>query len=44
LLAAVDGVRLTEQKARAWRRSLETQAGRNDAFPVVVFLHVSGIA
>ena len=44
LLAAVDGVRLTEQKARAWRDSLETQAGRSDAFAVVVFLHVHGIA
>lgn len=44
LPAAVDGARLTEQQARAWRHSLETQAGRGDAFAVVLFLHVSGVA
>jgi ubiquinone/menaquinone biosynthesis C-methylase UbiE len=44
LPAAVDGGRVTEQQARAWRHSLKTQAGRRDAFAVVLFLHVSGIA
>ena len=40
--AAVDGGRLTEQQAQAWRHSLEAQAGRGDAFAVVLFLDVSG--
>jgi ubiquinone/menaquinone biosynthesis C-methylase UbiE len=44
LPAAVNGGQLTETQARAWRHTLQTQAGRGDAFAVVLFLHVSGIA
>ncbi|HEY5430486.1 MAG TPA: methyltransferase domain-containing protein [Solirubrobacteraceae bacterium] len=44
LPAAVDGDQLTDEQARAWRHSLETHAGRGDAFAVVLFRHVAGVA
>lgn len=44
LPAAVDGGGLTEPQARAWRQSLETQAESSEAFAVVLFMHVVGIA
>lgn len=44
LPAAVAAGQVTEEQARAWRQSLEQQAERSDAFAVVLFLHVSGVA